>query len=136
MEEQFEYGEEVLVRDHDTEEWQKRHYLMTAPEGKFRYFTVYPETRLDGFRISQFAVYPFAQIRKIQKDKTKSPETNPTRKEEAQLRNDANWAIEQAIASGTNVHEFEETGMHLLIARNRLLNKMQHLRKKNNTKER
>ena len=100
MEEQFEYGEEVLVRDHDTEEWQKRHYLMTAPKGKFRYFTVHSDTRLDGFRISQFAVYPFAQIRKIQKDKTKSPETNPTRKEEAQLRNDANWAIEQALAIG------------------------------------
>jgi hypothetical protein len=70
MKEQFEYGEEVMVRDHDTDEWQKRHYLMTAPEGKFRYFTVYPDTRLDGFRISQFAVYPFAQIRKIQKDIT------------------------------------------------------------------
>ena len=65
--EQFEYGELVEVRDHDNDEWQKRHYLMTAPEGKFRYFTVYPDTRLDGFRIQEFEVYPFAQIRKIQK---------------------------------------------------------------------
>jgi hypothetical protein len=34
---------------------------------------------------------------------------------------EANWAIEQALASGANIHELEVTGMNILKARNNLL---------------
>jgi hypothetical protein len=44
------------------------------------------------------------QIRKIQKDEIKSPETRPTKKEESRLRDDAHWAIEQALAIGHREH--------------------------------
>lgn len=68
MEEQFEYGEEVMVRDHDTEAWNKAYYLMTAPKGKKRHWGVaFPLTKewLDHEKATW--VQPFAQIRKIQK---------------------------------------------------------------------
>lgn len=100
MIEEFEYGEEVMVRDRDNQKWEKRCYLMTAPAGRLRYLTVHPEMMTDK-RVEECAfIYPYAQIRKIQKDETKSPETSPTRKEESQLRDDANWAIEQALTIG------------------------------------
>ena len=68
--EQFEYGEEVMVRDHDTEAWNKAYYLMTAPKGKKRHWGVaFPLTKewLDHEKATW--VQPFAQIRKIQKPK-------------------------------------------------------------------
>lgn len=68
MEEQFEYGEEVLVRDHDTEAWNKAYYLMTAPKGKKRHWGVtFPSTKEWLNHEKATWVQPFAQIRKIQK---------------------------------------------------------------------
>ena len=94
--EQFKYGEEVLVRNDEMEDWSKRVYVGTLPncDRHWAMSILQHHGNFDGLP------WPWRQIRKIQKDKTKSPETSPTKKEESQLRDDANWAIEQALAIG------------------------------------
>lgn len=67
MKDEFTYGELVEVRDNDNEEWQRRCYVMTAPQGKYRYVTVMPGLLEDWLYDAKGTwVCPFAQIRKIQ----------------------------------------------------------------------
>ena len=57
-------------------------------------------------------------------------------KSDVELLDEANWAIEQAIASGASTNDLEETGMEILCARDRLFRRMRHLKEKTfNTKE-
>lgn len=126
MEEEFEYGEEVMVRDHDTEEWTKGYYMMTAPNGnKPHWAVVFPLMKewLDKERATW--AQPFAQIRKIEKPEIKSPETSLTRKEESQLRGDVQWAIGQALAIGHREYgEIERSAKLLIEAKNELIRQM------------
>lgn len=51
------------------------------------------------------------------------------KKSDKETYDEANWAIEQAIASGASFHDLEETGMRILIERDRLYRRMRRLKK-------
>jgi hypothetical protein len=51
------------------------------------------------------------------------------KKSDKETYDEANWAIEQAIASGASTNDLEETGMRILIERDRLFRQMRRLKK-------
>lgn len=67
----FEFGELVEVRNTDTKEWDKRHYVMTKPKGEKRFVTIAPVYARQFFddEVGTYVSH-FAQIRKIQKPDT------------------------------------------------------------------
>jgi hypothetical protein len=62
MEEKFEYGELVMVRDFDDEEWQARLYVGTMPNCKLHWTAQGDEYRIDDFKGFP---NPWRQIRKF-----------------------------------------------------------------------
>jgi hypothetical protein len=50
-------------------------------------------------------------------------------KSDVELLDEANWAIEQAIASGASTNDLEEKGMEILCMRDRLFRQMRRLKK-------
>ena len=61
MNEEFKFGELVEVRDHDNQDWVKRHYVGTMPNCKYHW------TMMSGEDPSNFEGVPtfYQQIRKI-----------------------------------------------------------------------